>query len=241
MHEPMTGDEWHLLCSGPSAQGVRIPRGCRVACVNGSTSLTTRRPSAYLVSEIPAAGAYKRRIAELLQQDTRVYMRPAAHAELKRLCPRLDTSNVRLIDNWWGPELLQPLHRARPLPRVLYGPRPNAPWLSSGVLMLWILLELHRPTRITVHGMDGYVVDPGLDPQADVKVQGAGRIDGEYAGAVKPLPSRPARCELWVNSMNELMAAGIGQLSNYYLGTEIVFPRKPRHYSADWRVTLESQ
>lgn len=234
---PELVDEAILIGSGPSAG--KFPRqsfknNLHIACVNDSWKLAPRVPDFYLVAEIPAATVYQGIAATVLGNGGKVFMRPAALQQLTiNHCGAIQT-----IDKHFGPPELHELHKARPLPRASTGPRPNAPWISSGVLMLWVLAELYAPRRIFVAGLDGYPAAQEV-PQEPVKVQGDTKIEGEYAKGVRALESRPFRTPVWTEAMNKLMAAGIKAITNHYTQTEFVWLSRPNHYRESWRVSIK--
>ncbi|MCG3184701.1 MAG: hypothetical protein ICCCNLDF_02829 [Planctomycetes bacterium] len=235
--------ECWLICSGPSAAGVKIPRDAKVACVNGSVALLRKAdypPDFYLVGECAAAEAYADTITTLLGQGTQVFMRPGA---LERFLEISNASKVqpcrntaRPVDFQFGPAALHHLHHDVTLPRTAYG-RPRSPWITSGVLMLWVLLEKYDFTRIVALGMDGYPHDPKQTAQEDAD-QGPKRLRGEYAAGVQPLASRPARTRTWAQAQNDYTGEAVDQLSKFYRGTEILLPRKPLWWRPGMRVTI---
>lgn len=237
--------EIYLVGSGPSAQGVKIPPGAKVACVNGSYACIEQLPDYYMVGELKAAEAYAGFVTQLIDEGRTVYMRPGAvqryfeqPGATKVAKNYLNQRVVRPIDFSFGPDKLHYLHWDSELPRGSRG-RPRAPWMSSGVLMLWVLCEKYKPDRIVMVGFDGYPVDanqPSLGGGVD-RPAGDIEIEGEYAAAVKALPSRPVRCESWTIEMNLRMAGGIDAISNQYPDTEIHFPTRPHHWQPTWRAT----
>lgn len=140
--------EVHLIGAGPSA--MQPPVGATVAAVNDKYK--TFPPDYYLVGEIEAAKRLEPVIRTLLDRGTTAYMRPNA---------AIDDPRVQLIGKNFGPRRLQHLHHDVGVPHagVQPGlPRPRCPnaWISSGVLMLWVLAEIHKPERVVVSGLDGY-------------------------------------------------------------------------------------
>ena len=223
-----------LVGSGPSARDVRVPAGAKVACVNDSWKLVDRVPDYYLVAEIPAATVYQGIAATVLANGGRVFMRPAALQQLTiNHCGAIETIGMD-----FGPPELRELHRARPLPATSRGPRPNAPWITSGILMMWVLAELERPARLSMVGLDGYPAAKEI-PNERVKTQGAGEIDGEYAPGITPLASRPFRTPEWTQATNELCAAGMKAVSRHYTQTEFVLLSRPHYYRESMRVIVK--
>lgn len=212
------GASWLLLGSGPSAYrcGDDRARGLPVACVNGSLGalrahLPGRDPDAYGVFENAAALAYKSALEEYAAKG-RAYMRPynAGLINLER--------QAVLIDENFGPPELRDLHLSRVVPGPRYNPET---WISSGVLMLWVLLEREKPSDLWVAGQSGYPVG-----------------EPEYHPSVAPLDTRPERTPEWCAQMNAHMSEAVGRLSRHYTGTRIHWLNKPLHYSPDWNVDI---
>lgn len=230
-------DEIWLIGSGPSARNANPPRHVGLACVNGSYELVDRVPSFYLVAEIPAGYVYLEKILQLRNAGCSVFVRPAVVRAMKDGGLYLP-DDVIVVGNDFGPEHLRGLHKNKPLP-IHDGYRPTAPWISSGVLMLWVLAELCKPRRIVVCGLDGYQVDPRLESKpAGQSIQGAEVIPGEYAEGVTPLASRPLRTPQWVEQMNARMAGAIKSVTNHYTSTEFVWLKRPHHWRESWRVKI---
>lgn len=214
-------EDWYIIASGPSAQGVEIPEGVKTACVNGSVDLIEGDPDAYLVGENKAAIEYKHRLEGLASE---IFMRDHAARELNWKAPEgaynhetiiyADKNPVTYIGFRFGPRELHYLHLDKP---SRHGP---ATWISSGNLMLWVLCELMKANSVTCWGMDGY------------------DIEAEYAKGIKPLENRPERTPEWCRDMNRHMGMGTCELSKFYTETGIIFPEKPRHYSPGWNVRI---
>lgn len=205
---------WLLLGSGPGAERATQLPHMPVACVNGSIgtlkALTGRDPDAYGVFENAAAYAYKSALEEYAAKGC-AYMRPynAGLINLER--------QAVLIDEHFGPPELCYLH----LSRVVPGPRYNPDtWISSGVLMLWVLLELRKPAVLYVSGLHGYPV---------------GEFEYHETAIVA---NRPERTPEWCAQMNEHMSDGVEALSNWYTETRIVWLGKPLHWRPTWRVEI---
>lgn len=243
-----TGEVW-LIGSGPSAQGVNPPENAHTACVNGSKVLLgPRHPDYYLVGERPAAREYAWQIKDLLDAGkTTVYLRPHARTEVIDLIGHRYYSQTIPVHNTLGKPGLLDLHSDRHVPHkhTAPGPRPRATWITSGVLMLWVLLEWHDFDRVVITGIDGYPTAPDelipkekeFRPVHDWQ-QGDVVVPGEYAPDVRPMASRPLRMHKWAEQQNEHVREAVGRLSRAYTDTELVFPNKPLVWHEDWNVKL---
>lgn len=202
-----------LVCSGPGAQLIRtagVSPECKVACVNDSyrivDAILERDPDFYGVFENKAAHAYRSPLEEFASKGC-AYMRPH-NAELINL-----EAQAHLIDHKFGPVDLHYLHLDR---MVLKDPAAPETWISSGVLMAWVLLEREKPTYLYVAGADGYDL-AGLD----------------YAPQVTSLD--PYRSPEWITQMNQHMGDGWEALSKKYTKSRITFLGKPNHWRDAYR------
>lgn len=202
-----------LVGSGPSAKHYRTwsdyePNVDVVAVVNGAIEHEPN-PDFYGVFEISGGHRYADHMRRVGDGKGTVFTRPAVSQDLNR--GRERCSCITVPNEWGGP--LQHLNKDR------YYKGGYETWMSSGVLLMWVLTHLYKPHRITVLGLDGYV--PGADYSTDQELTKAQTYD-----------------ELWRRRMNEHMSYVIGMLTRHYKETEFIWPIKPNHFDPKWRVKL---
>lgn len=217
----------YLVASGPSSAGVVVPDDAKVACVNASFKLIEPRiPDWWMCAEHNAAKAYRADAKRLYDAGCVTLGRPSAI--------RRGVHGGVAVPHGWGPRVLRHLHSdvLGPIPRINdQDGDPTGgkcrPWMTSGVLMLWWLLEQERPDEITVYGIDGY-------PSAHEQRKGA----LEYADGIEGLENRPARIDEWCEQSNWWVGSCISAITNYYTGTRINWAVRPRNFwnHGDWRV-----
>lgn len=214
---------WIVLGSGPSRAQTPIGKDMHVATCNAG--FTCPGIKAYGVFEMGAAKAYRQAIKiHRRMADTLVFVRPAVRDILA-----LDDCagrRVVVIGRNWGPEALRDLHNDVPIePETPGVPEfgQHVAWMSSGVLMLWIIAEWYKPRQIFVAGLDGY---PPMHEGS------------EYSPGIQRVPGAPVRTPKWCAAMNTRMAEAIERITNHYTGTDFYWMAKPRHWRDSWRVKI---
>lgn len=146
-----------------------------------------------------------------------------------------------VVDRNFGPSCLRDLHEdvewgsqspwgKWPDSLPDYGQRRS--WISSGVLMLWLVAEVYRPKVIAVCGLDGYPTDsrpdyaPGLPDLATTKA---------------PWDTDPAEAVYRRGQMNERMALGIERITNHYRDVQFVWLQRANHHRLGWRVEVAGE
>jgi hypothetical protein len=202
--------------------------------VNGSPAVIERCPNVCLYGEIEAALHHAGAIHSYAAIGVAVWARPTAKAALLDKLPSpVIRDGVRTVPLDFGPAKLRHLHSDTPMPG---GERQ--PWISSGLLLLWVLAEVYKPRRIVVCGAaDGYPVDPTATPRNDARQGTAHNLPGEYAPGITPLPSRPLRSSTWAAAMNRVMQRAAGEITRHYTATEFHWRRRPAIWADDWRAT----
>lgn len=214
---------WLILGSGPSRATTPVSDEVHVATCNAG--FTCPNVKAYGVFEIGAAKAYRQAIKiHRRLPSTMVFVRP----DVRDILALDDCSGrpVYAVGKNWGPECLRELHED-----VQFAPEePGVPefgqhvvWISSGVLMLWIIAEWYKPKQIFVAGLDGY---PPMHEGS------------EYSPGIKRIEGAPVRTQAWCEAMNKRMADAIERITNHYTGTDFYWLAKPRHWRDSWRVKL---
>lgn len=210
-----------LVASGPSAAKVAVPDGATLVAVNGSYAVLPRRPDVWMLGEREAARHFHAKALEYYGQGTRILGRPYCRREL---------SVLEVVSDQLGPPFLHHLHADTLV--IPEGPhsRPgnSRPWITSGVLALWWILDAVKPERVDVYGIDGYP-PPGAPPHWQTP---------EYADGVEACASRPVRTDDYCALVNQRQGNAIWALSNYYTGTEIVMASRHQHYHSRWRVKV---
>lgn len=210
--------KWLLIGSGPSSETLPLLDGYSIATVNARVKLKDIPRDAidlYGVFEITAAKELKSYLTYFRDHGkTKVVTRPW-------LTNTPEHPNVVALPEYWGPESLKHLHdevRFAPTPEGQPEYGQNMSWISSGVLMLWYILETQSPESVTVLGLDGY------------------KIGSDYANGLADLCTDINTQAIRRAEMNKRMAEGIKLISNYYTKSTIRFPVKPNHYDKSWRV-----
>lgn len=216
--------DWILYGSGPSANKWPVPPNVKVACTNASR-LLVHRPDLYGIFEINAGMKLHGAANAMARLGTEVYTRPG----VKNM---FDMVNAIPVGYTFGPEDLHDLHRdvewgESPVPD--YGQRRS--WISSGVLLLWIIADVYRPERIYVAGLDGYPLLPTAERDYAAGLPNLGYKHLDLEGYRRRL------------EMNKRMAEGIQRISNHprYSSTEFVWLDKPSHYQPEWNVRIAEQ
>ena len=220
-----TGNSWMMVGAGPSAGRWSVPDDIRVGTCNASHMIVSH-PTVYGVFELTAGAKLGRTIKRMLSDgEPVVYLRPRSRDR----SGLSDTSRAVIIDTNWGPRSLVDLHQDvqwadedEGVPE--YG--QHIAWISSGVLMLWIIADIYRPDTIYVTGLDGYPI----------------RMDDKYDYA-QGLPNlAPPGLDIMGTErrwqMNKRMAEGIERITQFYTGTEFVWIEKPAHYRESWRARI---
>lgn len=206
---------WQLVCTGPSAGRWPISPSAKVATVNaGCQVLGKRKPDAYGLFELTAAKTYRDKAKSAIRSGAKMYMKPRA---VSRSGQTSNADKITLIDHQFGPESLRHLHQD-----VQWKPEGGDPefgqtcaWITSGVLMLWILLE-EKPETIFISGLDGY---PEHAKDEDYSLGLVPAIDLDKGDDWKR-----RRQEI-----NKRALQGLRELSHHYTDTDIVFLEEPNH------------
>lgn len=218
----MAGD-WFLLGSGPSSARWPAPNNCKVACVN-SSRLLVDRPDAYGVFEISAGIKLHGLARSMARLGTDVYVRPNIQRQF-------DLDNCIPVGDTFGKPELHDLHLdvawAQENGDPEYG--QTRAWISSGVLMLWILAHTHKAQRVYVAGIDGYPTTPsqGKDYAASLPDLAHPLLD-----SVDPVRRRA--------EMNKRASEGIRRISQAYPETEVIWLEKPLHWDDSWNARVAS-
>lgn len=207
---------WQLVCTGPSAGRWPISSNAKVATVNaGYQILGTRKPDAYGLFELTAAKTYRENAKRAIRSGAKMFMRPRA---VSRSGQGDKADRIILVDGQFGPESLRHLHQD-----VQWKPEGGDPefgqtcaWITSGVLMLWILLETEKPEAVFVTGLDGY---PEHAKDEDYSLGLIPAIDLDKGDDWKR-----RRAEI-----NKRALQGLRELSHYYTSTDIIFLEEPNH------------
>lgn len=217
-----------LIASGPSGEHAVIPDGAKVACVNASFKLIEPRvPDYWMCAEHSAAYAYAKDAKRMYEAGCVTLGRPQSI--------RRGVHGGIAVPHGWGPRTLRHLHSdvLGPIPRKddQKGDPTGGkcrPWMTSGVLLLWWLLEEVKPEVLDAYGIMGY---PSAYEQA---AKGA----KEYAPGLVGLESRPKRIDEWVEQSNWWVGCCISAITNYYTDTRINWGVRPRNFGncGDWRV-----
>lgn len=224
--------DWLLLGTGPSRDSYMLPANPRVRLAsvnNGCNAGRTKLPlSAYGVFELTGASLLKDRISWYRSQPgCTVYLRPWI-ADSRGY--DYDDPKVVRIPNDFGPASLKHLHKET---RFMPEEDPTVPeygqrvaWMSSGVLMLWLVAHYHKPERLYILGLDGYPPEPSADDYA----VGMGCL---FPGIDEFAPLRR-------KTMNARMADAIHKVTNHpdYSKTEFILLNQPRHDTSDWNVRM---
>jgi hypothetical protein len=210
-----------LYASGPSAAYWPRPTGIRTACVNASHQLVDR-PNVYAVGEIQAGAKLQGTLRRMVTVGTKVYVRPG----VKNI---FDLEGTISVGKDFGPQDLRDLHDdvewgESPVPD--YGQRRS--WISTGVLLLWILADVYRPKRIYVAGMDGYPDEATAHKDYASGLPNLGYEDLDVDGLRRR------------QEMNLRMAEGIKRISSHpdYQGTEFIWLSKPNLCMDGWNARL---
>lgn len=205
-------DEIVLLCSGPSAQNIVVPDDVPVGCVNGSFALLDRLPTWWCVGELQATEHYRPQFEIMRDGGVTCLTR-------QRCIDRSGWKGATPIRYDFGPRYMQPIHDdalgiVPPMPEGHGMPNNVRPWCTSGILLLWWLVDTYHPKRLIVAGMDGYGAQ-------------------EYAEGIEALPNRPERNRLWVDIQNAKLSECVCMITHCpeYLGTEFWWARMPRFYN----------
>lgn len=215
----------YLICSGPSATGVVVPDSAKVACVNASFKLIEPRiPDWWMCAEHSAAHAYTKDAKRLHEAGCMTLGRPSAI--------RRGVEGGVAVGHNFGPGCLCHWHSdvLGPIPARDDDPSGGKcrPWITSGVLMFWWLLEYEKPENLFVYGLDGY-------PSAYEQIAKGAK---EYADGLVGLDNRPTRLDEWVEQSNWYVGNCIWSLSHYYTDTRIHWGVRPRNFGqhGNWRV-----
>lgn len=218
----MRTDAWMMLGSGPSAGRWPIPENIPLASVNAAHNL--RRPNVFGCFEYHAARNLRHVLPEMARDPKmRVFMR-----DYSASAANLSTEDgIIVVSKQWGPNELVDLHEdvewgyTEPPD---HGQRRS--WISSGVLTLWILAHMAKPSRIYCLGLDGYPnrADDQLDYADSLPSLGFDGLDVE---------GKRRRRE-----MNKRMSEGIARITSYYTDTEFIWLEEPNHLREDWNIRI---
>lgn len=198
--------------TGPSRSQFPLPDKDRALVATCNAGWTLPRIDAYGVFEVKAAAEYYKRMRSIGNGGAAVFTRP-------RIQRKHDTMRLFSIGHDFGPAELRDLHED-----VQWAEEDGTPewgqhiaWISSGVLMMWIVAELYKPRNLYIVGLDGY--KPG-DPNP---------VSGYE------------RTPEWTGHMNDRMAHGIERITQHYTDTNFILLNDPIHRLPSWRVTDATQ
>lgn len=253
---PSPSDHWLVVGSGPSSVRWPTPRHpdgspWRVATCNSARKLH-QKPDLFGCFEINAG----QKLQSQLKPEGR--LATSGHPQVVALRPfvakMLDlsaTNGIMVVDQNFGPEELRDLHEdvewgsqspwgALPEGVPDYGQRRC--WISSGVLMLWLVAELYRPKVIAVAGLDGYPKTPDrIDQNGKPRFPDYPGLLPDLATTRTPWDTNTLEAAYRREQMNVRMALGIERLTNHYRDTEFVWLEPANHRTSGWRTTLASE
>jgi len=217
----MTLPDWQLVCSGPSASRWPISPRAKVATVNGAIGLLEdREPDAYGVFEANAGKSYRPIIKKARRSATQLYLKPASLCMSGQIEHR---KSINMIDRHWGPKELLYLHRdvqwkAEDPAVPEFG--QSVAWITSGVLMAWVLAEVYQPERIYLSGLDLYPEDSK---------------DEDYATGITKVFDLDTQSD-WRErrrQLNKRALEGLRAVTNHYRGTDFIWLEEPNFPLSD--------
>lgn len=249
---PSPSTHWLVCGSGPSASRWPVPehpdgRPWRVATCNAASRLHPS-PDLFGAFELNAGMKCQTAIGRAGQASL------SGHPQLSCVRPLVASMlglsagrGIMVVDHNFGPPELRDLHedvewgsRSRwgkwPDNLPDYGQRRS--WISSGVLMLWLVAEVYRPAVIAVAGLDGYPTDR-LSNHRRHPDYAANLPD--LATTKAPWDTDPEEAVHRREQMNDRMALGIERITNHYRDIRFIWLQRANHHRPGWRVEVAGE